>query len=218
MRPSESQLNSLKTAAMKYHQALPGSPAEGYLESRGLSLDLVVPFGLGYVSEPEIGHDMFKGRLSIPYTRESPSGVRTVRGIKFRLLQDHTGPGRGPAKYLPTPGFKPALYNTRAMIENEDEICICEGELDALAASAFGIPAVAAPGATTWQAKWNPLFLGYETVFVLADGDKAGLEFGGVVAENLPNVKIVPMLDGEDVNSMIVKYGVDKIKEMIGRG
>lgn len=217
MRPSASQLNSLKSAAVKYHQALPGSPAEEYLESRGLTLDMVVPFGLGFVSEPEIGHDMFKGRLSIPYTRESPSGVRTVRGIKFRSLQDHSGPGKGPAKYLPTPGFKPAIFNTRDMILNEDEICVCEGELDAVAASSYGIPAVAAPGATTWQAKWNPLFLGFETVFILADGDKAGLEFAEGVSEKLPNVKIVPMLDGEDVNSMIVKYGVDKIKEMIGR-
>lgn len=213
MRPSESQLNSLKTAAIKYHQALPGSPAEEYLISRGLDPEEVVRFGLGFVSEPEIGHDMFKGRLSIPYTRESPSGVRTVRGIKFRRLQDDSGG----AKYLPTPGFKPALYNTKDMIENEDEICVCEGELDAVTASVNGVPAVAAPGATTWQAKWNPLFLGYETVFVLADGDKAGLEFAEVVADNLPNVKIVPMLDGEDVNSMILKYGVDKVKGMIGR-
>ena len=218
MRPSVSQLNSLKTAALKYHQALPGSPAEEYLVSRGLDPDLVVRFGLGYVSEPEIGHDMFKGRLSIPYTRESPSGVRTVRGIKFRLLQDHSGPGKGPAKYLPTPGFKPALFNTRDLVLNEDEICICEGELDAVAASVYGVPAVAAPGATTWQDKWNPIFYGYETVFILADGDKAGLEFAGHVADQLPNAKIVPMHDGEDVNSMIQKYGIDKIREMIGRG
>lgn len=213
MRPSASQLNSLKTAAIKYSQALPGSPAEEYLASRGLSLDMAVPFGLGYVSEPEIGHDMFRGRLSIPYTRESPSGLRTVRGMKFRALE--ASPGR--AKYLPTPGFKPAIFNTRDMILNEDEICVCEGELDAVAASSYGIPAVAAPGATTWQDRWNPLFLGYETIFVLADGDKSGLEFAEGVSEKLPNVKIIPMSEGEDVNSMIVKYGVDKIKEMIGR-
>lgn len=214
MRPSASQLDSLRTAAIKYHQALSGSPAEEYLASRGLDMDTAVRFGLGYVSEPEIGHDMFKGRLSIPYTRESPSGVRTVRGIKFRRLGDNSGG----AKYLGTPGFKPSLYNTHDLIKNEDEICVCEGELDAVTASAYGIPAVAVPGATTWQKKWNPIFFGYETVFVLADGDQPGLDFAGVVAENLPNVKIVPMLEGEDVNSMIVKYGVDKIKEMIGRG
>ena len=218
MRPSELQLSSLKTAAAKYHQALIGSPAEEYLESRGLDPNLVVRFGLGFVDEPEIGHDMFRGRLSIPYTRLTPAGVSLVRGIKFRALQDDSGPGKRPPKYLTTPGFKPSLFNTRDVLDNEDEICICEGELDAVAASVYGIPAVAAPGASTWQKKWNPIFLGFETVFVLADGDTAGLEFAGVVADHLPNAKIVPMRDGEDVNSMIQKYGVDKIREMIGRG
>jgi DNA primase len=213
VRPSESQMSSYLTAAVKYARALPESPAAEYLVSRGLDLELIARFRLGYVSEPEIGHDMFRGRLSVPYWRRSASGVWSVRGIKFRRLQDTSGG----SKYLPTPGFKPALFNTQDLISNEDEICICEGELDALASSAYGLPAVAAPGATTWQPKWNPIFAGYETIYVLADGDKAGLEFGGVVAENLPNVKVVPMLEGEDVNSMIQKYGIDKVKGMIGK-
>lgn len=217
MRPSESQLNSLKKAASKYHQALPGSPAVEYLESRGMSPDLVVRFGLGYVSEPEIGHDMYTGRLSIPYTRQTLAGGRVTLGIKFRRVQAFSGPGKDKAKYLGTPGFKSHLYNTRDAIENEDEICICEGELDAVSASINGIPAVAAPGATTWQDRWDPIFLGYETVFVLTDGDESGLKFGGGIAERLPNAKVVPMLPGEDVNSMIMKYGADKVKGMIGR-
>lgn len=216
MKPSESQLSSLKTAANKYAQALPDSPALAYLESRGLTREQVHRFGLGYVAEPEIGHDMFKGRLSIPYARYPLAGGVKVLGMKFRTIQEHSGPGKGPAKYLPTPGFKPHLYNTRDAIENEDWLCICEGELDALTASVNGLPAVAAPGATTWQKAWNPIFLGYETVYVLADGDERGLEFAGVVADQLPNVKVIPMLEGEDVNSMVQNYGIDKIKEMMG--
>lgn len=217
MRPSESQLSSLKVAARKYAQALPDSPALEHLENRGLTREAVHRFGIGYVSEPEIGHEMYRGRLSIPYRRDTLSGGVVILGIKFRSLQAHSGPGKGPAKYLGTPGFKPHLFNTIDAIQNEDEICICEGELDAVSASVNGIPAVAAPGATTWQPAWDPIFLGYETVFVLADGDSAGLEFGGIVAERLPNAKVVPMLPGEDVNSMIVKYGADKVKGMIGR-
>lgn len=216
MKLSESQLSSLKTAANKYAQALPDSPALAYLESRGLTREEVHRFGLGYVAEPEIGHDMFKGRLSIPYARYPLAGGVKILGIKFRRLEDDSGPGKGKPKYLTTPGFKPHLFNTADAIANEDWICICEGELDALTASVNGIPAVAAPGATTWQKAWNPIFLGYETVYVLADGDGPGLEFGGIVAEQLPNVKVIPMLDGEDVNSMVQKYGADKVKAMMG--
>lgn len=217
MRQSESQLASLKAAAQKYALALPESPAAEYLESRGLSLDRIVRFGLGYVSEPDIGHDMYRGRLSIPYQRRTLSGGYKTLGIKFRRVAAFSGPGKDKTKYLGTPGFKPHLYNTLDAILNEDWICVCEGELDAITASINGVPALAAPGATSWQDKWNPIFLGYETVFVLADGDSAGLEFGGKVADQLPNAKVIPMLEGEDVNSMVLKYGIDKIKEMIGK-
>jgi DNA primase len=206
-------MNSLLTAAKKYARSLPDSPAVPFLESRGLDLEQVERFRLGYVAEPEIGHDTYRGRLSIPYWRRSASGVWSVRGMKFRSLQANPGS----AKYLPNPGFKTMLFNTQDAILNEDWLCLTEGEFDCIAASSNGIPAVGVPGATTWQAKWNPIFYGYETLYVLADGDKAGLEMGEVVADNLPNAKVIPMLDGEDVNSMIQKYGADKIREMIGR-
>ena len=214
MRPSESVMNSLLTAAKKYARSLPDSPAVPFLESRGFDLEQVERFRLGYVVEPEIGHDMYKHRLSIPYWRRSPSGVWSVRGIKFRLLRAPEGREQ---KYLGTPGFKPTLFNTQDAISNEDWVCLTEGELDCIAASSNGVPAVGVPGATTWQAKWNPIFYGYETVYVLTDGDQAGLDMGGVVADNLPNAKVIPMRDGEDVNSMVQKYGADKIREMIGK-
>ena len=206
-------MNSLLTAAKKYARSLPDSPAVQFLENRGLDLAELERFRLGYVAEPEIGHDMFRGRLSIPYWRRSASGVWSVRGMKFRSLQANPGA----AKYLPSPGLKTMLFNTQDAISNEDWICITEGEFDCIAASSNGIPAVGVAGATHWQPKWNPIFYGYETVYVLTDGDQAGLDMGGVVADNLPNAKVIPMLDGEDVNSMIQKYGADKIREMIGR-
>jgi len=210
-------MNSLLTAAKKYARALPDSPAVPFLESRGLDVAELERFRLGYVAEPEIGHDTYRHRLSIPYWRRSASGVWSVRGIKFRLLQDTSGAEKRADKYKSTVGFKPTLFNTQDAILNEDWICLTEGEFDCIAASSNGIPAVGVPGATTWQAKWNPIFYGYETVYVLADGDKAGLEMGEAIADNLPNAKVIPMLDGEDVNSMIQKYGADKIREMIGK-
>lgn len=212
MKRSASQLLSLRQAVSKYHEALPGSRAEEYLESRGLPLGKVDRFRLGYVSEPEVGHEMFRGRLAIPYLRRSVAGDWSVIGMKFRAIGEQDGP-----KYLGLPGDSPRLYNTLDAITNDDEIVVCEGELDALTASAYGIPAVGAPGATTWQPHWSEIFYGYETVFILADGDAPGLKFATDLAKKLGNAAIVPMDEGEDVNSMITKYGVEKIKERMGK-
>lgn len=214
MKRSASHRESLKKAVSKYHQALPGSPAEEYLESRGLPLDKIERFRLGYVSEPEVGHEQYRGRLSIPYLRRNVSGVWSVVSMKFRHLEGCSQPGK---KYLGLPGDPDKLFNTIDAIDHEDYIAITEGELDAVAASAFGIPAVGVSGATKWRPHWTEIFLGYESVFALTDGDEPGLEFGVALAQKLGNVKIIPMDPGEDVNSMIQLYGVDKVLERMGR-
>lgn len=215
MKRSRSQKESLKNTVSKYHSALTAdSPAGEYLESRGLPLDKVARFRLGYVSEPEIGHEAYLGRLAIPYLRRNVVGEWSVVSIKFRYLEGCSSPGK---KYLGLPGDEDRLFNTIDAIDNEDEICITEGELDAVAASSFGIPAVGVSGATKWRDHWSEIFYGYETVYALTDGDKAGREFGTMVSRKLGNVKIIPMDDDQDVNSMIHLYGVEKILERMGK-
>jgi 5S rRNA maturation endonuclease (ribonuclease M5) len=218
VKQSATLRKSLQQAVSKYHAALPESVGGRYLEEdRGLPLDKVERFRLGFVSEPEIGHEMFRGRLAIPYLRKSVAGVWNVVGMKFRVV-----PGVPCAmedrKYLYLPGEKPRLYNTYDAITNDDEVSIAEGELDAVTASAYGIPCVGAPGATSWQDHFTEIFYGYETVFILCDGDDAGLKFGTGLAKKLPNARVIPMDIGEDVNSTVHKYGVDKILERMGRG
>lgn len=220
MKLSATLKKSLQQAVTKYHAALPGSEAARYLEEdRGLSLEKVERFRLGFVSEPSVGHEMFRNRLAIPYLRRGVAGLPkdwSVVDIKFRAI-----PGLPCAmedrKYLATNGTKPRLFNTVDAVLNDDEISISEGELDAVTASAYGIPCVGAPGATTWQDHFTEIFMGYETVYILCDGDDAGLKFGQTVGRKLPNARIIPMDAGEDVNSTVHKYGVDKILERMGK-
>jgi DNA primase len=217
VRQSATLKKSLQQAVTKYHAALPESVGALYLEKdRGLPLDLIENFRLGFVSEPEIGHEIFRNRLAIPYIRKSVQGTWSVVDIKFRVI-----PGIPCAmedkKYLCINGTKPRLFNTLDAVKNDDEISIAEGELDALTASAYGIPCVGAPGATTWQDHFTEIFYGYETVYVLCDGDDAGLKFGATLAKKLANVRVIPMDSGEDVNSTVHKYGVDKILERMGK-
>jgi DNA primase len=194
-----------------YKDQLPGSPAAEYLVAeRGLSLEDVHRFGVGYSGETEPGHEMYRGRLVIPYLR-CMADEWFVVSLKFRRIGD--GPS---AKYLGDQS--PHLYNTVDAIENDHEIAISMGEIDALTASVSGIPSVGVPGDQTWKPVWTPLFLGYERVWVLADGDQSGKDFADRLKAAIgPAVRIVYLPPGMDVNSYAREYGRDALRKLVGR-
>ena len=112
-------------------------------------------------------------------------------------------------------GERARLFNTTALLQQSDTIAITEGEIDAISAEACGIPAVGVPGVEAWQPHFVEPFLGYREVYILADGDEAGLRFGNGVAHSLNNAKLIPMPQGEDVNSVFVAGGRDALTERI---
>lgn len=208
-RLSASQKKFLVESAKRYHLSLRGSAAEEYLATRGLTSpgvrEGVEQFRLGYVAEPSAGHEMYRGFLSIPYLRESADEKISVVSIRFRCLLDHEHRGHG--KYMQTAGSESWLYNTRALIRHSPVVAITEGEIDAVTAQLSGVPAVGVPGATTWKPYFRELFVGYEVVYVLADGDEAGATFSRQVASSLPNSRVIPCPPGLDVNSLVVSQG-----------
>src|SRR5690606_28711961 len=125
----------LLQASQRYHKALAGSEAEGYLATRGLTApaiaEAVTQFRLGYVEEPLPGHEMYKGMLAIPYLRWAPDERWQVVSLRFRRLDA----AEGKPKYLTVPGDTGRLYNTLALLQPAQRVGIAEGEIDALTAS-----------------------------------------------------------------------------------
>lgn len=217
-KPSDVQRNFLMEATSQYHQSLKGSPGDEYLRSRSLVGPEIDKLRLGYVDNPLPGHNMFEGWLSIPYLRWSPGQGWVVIGMRFRCMEDHNHKAaHGGGKYMAHPGSGTHLYNTLSVLKSEDEVFITEGELDAAAASLIGLPAVGVPGADTWTPVFARIFKGYEKVWVLADGDKAGREFSERVKDTLNNVWVVPMPDEHDVNSTIQAFGPEEVYRLVGR-
>lgn len=207
MKLSESQRAFLWEATTRYRDALPGSPAAEYLESRGI-LD-APQFGLGYVEDPLPGHEMYRNCLAIPYMRYSDWRGWSVASLRFRRLDD------GSPKYMTVAGDRPRLYNTAALNRYSRDIAICEGELDTITSELAGLATVGLPGAAMWKPYFRELFLGYRNVNILADGDEPGMEFANTVAKTLPNARIIPMPPGEDVNSIVNSQGKDALLERI---
>lgn len=162
-------------------------------------------FHLGVVVDPLPGHEAFKGRLAIPYI--TPNGVVDIR---FRAMH-----GEDP-KYMGMIGAKTTMFNTQAVFAATSYICVTEGEFDCIVMSVkTKHPTVGIPGANNWKGFYSRILDDFDTVIVLADGDNAGLEFAKKISRELPNVNIVQMPEGEDVNSTYINLGREWIDERI---
>lgn len=204
MRLSQSQKESLERTTSTYETAVDAAAA--YLTGRGLTQEVARIFRLGYVSDPLVGDEDYKGRLAIPYL--TPTGVVDIR---YRSVH-----GEQP-KYMSRPGAKTRLFNPAALQVPSDYIAVCEGEFDTIITHGLcGIPAVGVPGANNWQPHFRILLADYLSVYVLADGDSAGREFAKTIAREVDGVRVVHMPDGMDVNDVFKAEGPDGIRKRVG--
>lgn len=209
---SKEQRESLETTASQYAEHL-GDAAE-WLEGRGIDLEHAAYEGLGVVVDPPAIHEQFRGRLAIPYiTDYGPVEM------SFRCMQDHKCKDHGHGKYLkwrPNKDIPAQLYGVRSFDDAGEVIGVTEGELDSLILRQIGIPAVAVPGASNWEAHWCNVFEDLSRIYVFADGDDAGRKMLGVFRDKLsmPVLKVT-LPEGEDVNSTFLKYGADAILKRI---
>jgi DNA primase len=173
--------------------------AESYLRNRGIPIEVARLAQLGVVEEPEVGHEAYVGRLSIPYITKTG-----VVDLRFRSLNPAVEP-----KYMGLTGAETRMYNVVDIEKANNFIGVCEGELDTITMSGcIGIPCVGVPGANSWKKHYTRLLADFERVFVFADGDQPGTEFARSLARELP-VTIIQLPDGHDVNSMFVQEGAD---------
>lgn len=226
---SEELKTFLAKATKEYHESLPGSPAEQYLVSRGLlspeNQEGLSRFRIGFVKDPLPGHEMYRNWMAIPYLRKGPSKSGPMAGwsvatMKFRCIQDHDCGQVHPqvGKYMSHPGTDTKLFNTIDIQNSDDEIAICEGELDAITAHLCGITAVAVPGVKNWKDRYYRLFKGFKIVWIFADGDTWGEGLAKKLAEGMGDkIRVINMPPGEDVNSMVLKHGKQALLKGIGR-
>jgi hypothetical protein len=199
---------SLEEATATYELFAQG--ARSYLEARGIDLKVAATFRLGVVEIPVVGHEMFEGRLAIPYLTKAG-----VVNLKFRCMYNHDCEGHG--KYLGLPNSKTNVYNTLAFHRDSSMIAICEGEFDALVLdSLVGIPAVAIPGVQNWKAHYERCFVDYERVLIFADGDDPGKDFGKHVSSRIDGCTVIGMPHGTDVNTIYLSEGAEGLRKRAG--
>lgn len=202
-RLSKSQRELLEKASMKYAENL--AEVMPYLQTRGITEQTATMFRLGFVKEPEIGHELYTGKLAIPYL--TPTGVVDIR---FRSLNSE-----GP-KYLTRPGASSHIFNINALNSEGDTLVICEGEMDTIIATQAGFKAVGLPGANTWKPFYSRVLADWSKVMLLCDGDNAGREMAKSIMQQLDNVLPVFMPEGLDVNDVYLSEGAEGLHKRIG--
>lgn len=212
--PSRELRHSLESSVKAYEGNVPGVK---YFVDRGLSEEACEYFRLGSVENPLPGDESYRGWASIPYIARS--GVVFIR---YRCTQDHDCKAVHKTKYLGAQHLQPPLFNTRALFDDSDEICICEGEIDTMIAAQAGLTAIGVPGTGGWKPYYGLLFRGYKTVFMLTDNDDkgAGSDLADRVVHSVSpfagEVKKIVMPSGHDVNSLVIEHGEDKLLEVVG--
>jgi len=204
-------------AVVGWHSALLSRPTElnNLLSRRGLETRTVVDHQIGWDMESRAG----KGAYTIPI-RTQQGAISNVR----RYTLDPVGDRR---KIWSVKGLgSPSIYPVSAL-DGEDDIIICEGELDALVTIQHGFCAVTRTGsATTWREKWNHHFDG-KRVFLCHDMDTAGREGNKKVALALKGVaREVRIIDlpyevtekhGKDLTDFFLDgYTAADLKDLMG--
>lgn len=213
MSLSSERKSSLEFSTLRYMEDMDQATLE-WLERRGIDADTATSNGLGLVKRPIQGHGPATNRLSIPYlTDDGPIA------IKFRCLQDHVckDVGNGHSKYWYEKGQESRLYGVQSWFTPNQDIHVCEGELDTIILKdVVGLPAIGVPGSTNWQAHWRLVFSDFDHVFMWSDPDGAGQKMIGKWQKEL-GVKVIQVRlpAGLDVNDTYLKYGADHMREMV---
>ncbi len=209
LRPlTRTQRAALEKATNEYHeQLLNDEAALSYLTGRGIHLDTIRDFRLGYVGHAvEDGHRRFQGMHSIPNLGGADDEHPV--GIKFRDVSPDA-----PKKYDQPSGQVPRLFNLRALSQAFITVFATEGEYDSIILAQCGLPAIALPGANSWSAERyhyrQRIFEGYHLV-VCRDNDKAGLDMVKAMSD-LPDMEVrVPPSGSKDVNELWLNLNQDK--------
>lgn len=207
---SAEQRRFFELAATTYQADLQGdTSALAYLASRGLGPAALATFRLGVVRRPLAGHEMFTGRLAIPYL--TPAGVVN---FSFRCLRSHDCKEAGCPKYLPPEGMERNLYNVLDLKKDSPFICITEGELDALTLSLAGLPAVGVPGVKNWKKHFTKCLEDFDVVYAFGDGDGPGGKFSSFLARET-RARPIRMPNGKDCNDIFRERGAEGLRALI---
>ena len=178
--------------AEKYHRNLSDNMREYLSKERGMTDETIEHFVLGETED---------GALAIPIMDKDGK----VKAIQCRYFS-------GKAKYKSLGSTKDLLFNEAVISDDQQEVVLVEGPLDACLAWQLGVTAVSGVAGCAAFDGWIDRLKDVPKLYVVYDNDKAGKAAVKKIADKLSNVIVVelPHIEGgKDITDHVVKHGLD---------
>lgn len=204
-------------AVHAYSEQAACSTGSEYFLARGLLPEMVARWRLGYVAEAiDETHEKFVGRIAIPYY--TPAGYANIVFRCTHLPGDECKSIPHHQKYLAMSGLYRPMFNAGVLSRGHDIVYLVEGEINAIVATYYGLPAVALTTNLRWEPHWSFMFDGPTRKVALIDGDSpdpktgkvAGEEFGSMLVDKI-GAEVVQFPPGLDVASFNLERGSDQL-------
>jgi hypothetical protein len=213
----KAKLQRLQKEMKACQHTFESSPAQEYLQRRGITPKTAKAFGCGYAAEwkhwekdKEDSWQMTGTDRRVVFPIADPEG--NVLAIHGRAID---------AEFLDTPkktkgSRKEALFQS-ANDFDADIIFLCEGPADAMALHECGFAAVAS--VATSIPSWLPNRLAFRKVFVAMDADETGdtsaeKHINELRAHGARAVRLRPE-GGKDWNDILMKAGADDLRRFV---
>lgn len=227
-----------------YSKLLPGSPAERYMLDRGITRGSIQMFGIGYAPE-SLG--TLSKVLPVDQLVECGMCGRTAAGNAYELIRDRVVipildnhgrcvslsgrvlPGSTDGrKYLN--GKASAIFDKSRVLFGLNHSCVAikassqavivEGHLDVISLMQAGVANVAGVMGTSLTSHHLRLLTPIaNTIILLLDGDKAGIEKSNrlleLFVESDVDVRVALLPDNLDPMEYLTAHGVDALRQVI---
>ena len=163
-----------ETLANLHDGLIKSKNAKSYLESRGINLESIQYFSLGYSENMDM--------ITVPV--HSPDGIPV--GVVGRSISDKRFKN---SKDLPR---SKTMFNIHRAKKIGDRVIVVESSFDAIRVHQAGFPNVVATlGGHISGQNLNLLNRYFNTVIIMTDADKAGRDLGSTIAYKLSNKNIL---------------------------
>jgi phage/plasmid primase-like uncharacterized protein len=211
------KLERLQSKMKAWQAAFTDSPAQDYLQSRGIDPATAKAFGCGY-------------SMAWKHWEKDKTGDWHLRGTDRRVVYPVTNSDGNviafhgwaiDEEFLDSPKISKGdkslgLFQTLNALENET-IAICEGPVDAMALYQCGMNAAALIG--TSAGDWLPSAVAFRKVFVATDNDDSGNEAAATLISDFCSrgaraVRLCPE-DCNDWGEYLEKHGIDALRNLL---
>lgn len=215
------------------------SKGRNYLASRGIYDEQIEKFRIGFIPYSNVILDLLrktgvtedemtamkiknstdncsvKDRIVYPFENGTRITALCYRSINPNIAKEFRYMNSGS---IGNTQIKNGLFGFSQLGDNVSNVVCCEGAMDAIALSEYGVPAVALGGLAMYVERYRLLKSKAKNITLLLDTDEAGRNASLKIAENYSDIYIAELPEENDPFDYVRKYDGGEIPLLVYDG